>query len=141
MTLKSVIKDGRGGTGNLAEVSSAGELVVKGFGDVQSKFLTLNSTAVGFNFFPPLSGQNFVVTTIIFDTGVATTLTVYEASNTTTTTVDKTILTASLTANQFITIALPFGGFLPMTEGEFLNVKVSAQPVNVTISGFYRPIN
>ena len=67
MTLKSVIKDGQG-TGHPTGVSSAGELVVKGFGDIQSKLQTINSTVVGFNFFPPLSGQMFVMTTVIFDT-------------------------------------------------------------------------
>ena len=139
MTLKSVIKDGRG-TNNLTEVSSAGELVVKGFGDVQSKFHTVDST-VGFNFFPPISGQEFVLTTMIFDLGgAASSITVYEASNATTLTVDKTIVTASLQGNQFTVIAPSFGGFIPITEGEFLNVKVSAQPVNVTLIGFYRTL-
>jgi len=140
MTLKSVIKDGKG-TGHQAEVSSAGELVVKGFGNVQLKFQIINSVAIGFNFFPPLSGQSFVITTIIFDLGAAASnITIYEASNATTLTADTTLFTASLAKNQFTVFTPSFGGFIPVTEGEFLNAKVSAQPVNITIIGFYRPV-
>lgn len=141
MTLKSTVKDGRG-SNNLAGISNAGELVIKGFGDVKSNFQTLNSVVVGFNFFPPLAGQTFVMTTVIFDTGgPASDITVYEAANATTLTADKTLFLASIPANQFIIMALPFGGFLPITEGKFLNVKVSAQPVNITVMGFYKPVS
>lgn len=140
MTLKTLIRDGQG-TGNIAGVSDNGELLVKGFGNIQSELATLNSTTTGFNFFTPLSQQNFVITTVIFDLGaVASTITIYEASSLTTLNSDRDIFTASLSKNQFTVITLPFGGFIPITEGEFLNAKVSAQPVNVTIAGFYRHV-
>lgn len=140
MTLKSTIKDGRG-SGNQAGVSNAGELLAKGFGNVQSNFQTLDSTAVGFNFFPPLSGQMFVITTVMFNVGNnASNITVYEATSGTTLTVDKTLLTASLLKNQFSFATFSFGGFIQVAEGEFLNVKGSGQPVDATIMGFYRPV-
>lgn len=139
MTLKTALKDGTG-TGNLATVSTAGELVITGFGTVQTKFQILNSAAVGFNFFPPQSGYEFVITAILLDMTVAATVTIYEASSATTLNVDKTILTASLIKNAFQAIMLPFGGFIPITVGEFLNVKIDLQPISATIMGFYRPV-
>lgn len=46
----------------------------------------------------------------------------------------------SLLKDAFVPILLPFGGFIKITEGSYLNAKVSVQPSNMTIIGFYRPI-
>ena len=139
MTLKIFIKDG-GGTGSLAEVSGAGELVVKGYGNSEIAFNTMTSANTAYNFFIPKSGQNFVITSVIFDVGAAAVIDLYESSSATSTTIDKQIFKFSLIKDTFVPITLPFGGFIKITEGEFLNAKTSVQPVDMTIIGFYKPI-
>lgn len=137
MSLKVLIKDGAG-SGHTAQVTHSNELVVTGTGETQSKFQIINSTTVGFNYFPPLSDQIFVITTIIIDMTAAASIVIYEASDATTLTVDKTIFTAALAKNAFQAITLPFGGFIPITQGKYLNTKSDVQPVSVTIIGFYK---
>lgn len=139
MTLKTTIRDGHEGTSNLAGVTSIGELLVRGFGTVQTSFVTINSILTGFNLFLPKPSQVFIITGIILDMTAAAGVTIYEASSATTLTVDKTIFTASLIKNSFQAIMLPFGSFIPVTLGEFLNAKADAQPLNVTAIGYYIP--
>lgn len=145
MTLKSLIKDGKG-EGHLAGVSNAGEVTVSGFGDgnalTNSVFKALNVANTAFSFFPPQSGQNFYITTMIFNwPGAGALLEIYETSSPTSTTVDKQIIKADLPSGKgFAAIPFSIGGFPVITEGEFLNAKTDTTTVNLTIVGFYKPL-
>ena len=140
MTLKIQIIDGHEGTGHLTGVSHAGELVIKGFGESEIAFQSMTAINTAYNFFIPKSDQNFIMTSIIFDVGAAATIDVYESSSPTSTTIDKQIFKFTLLKDTFVPITLPFGGFIKITEGEFLNAKTSVQPISMTIIGFYKPI-
>lgn len=140
MTLKTLIRDGRG-TGNLAEISPVGELIVSGFGINTTKFNALNVANTAFNFYIPESGQNFIITAIIYNTPAgSSTVDVYEASSITSTTINKQIFRIVTTGATFAPLILSLGGFIPVTEGEFLNSKTDNPTVNMTIVGFYKPI-
>ena len=145
MTLKTFIRDGHEGTGHMAGVSNAGELVITGFGSISginTKFNIINLTNTAFNFFIPMSTQNFIITSVLLNTpAAATNIDIYEASSATSTTIDKELLSVNTSSKGFIPIILPIGGFIPVTEGEFLNSKTDNATVNMTIIGFYRPIN
>jgi hypothetical protein len=139
MTLKIQVSDGYQGTRHLAGVSSAGELVVKGFGENSSKFQSMSSINIAYNFFIPKSQQNFIITSILFSSPANTSIDVYEGASATATSIDKEILHIEIFSKDFYTVILPFGGFLAVTEGEFLNAKTDTSTVSMTIIGYYRP--
>ena len=140
MPAKVVIMDGAKGTGQYAGVTPIGELLLAGFGNLNNKssFRTMASTDA-FNFYGPIAGQQFVITSILIDgTGTAV-VTIYEASSPSTLTIDKTIFQINLRVNSTIMIPFPFGGFLPVSEGAYLNATTTAT-VNINIVGYYVPI-
>lgn len=143
MPIKAAIIDGRG-TGQLAGVTLQGELIVAGAGhNINiSKFQSLTTTGA-FNLFGPITGQQFIITSIVMDTVTTATVTLYEAANPTTTTVDKTLFQITLTtpgaSTALLVLPLPFGGFLPVSEGEYLNVKTTSATVDVNVIGYYHP--
>ncbi|MCZ7404285.1 MAG: hypothetical protein O8C67_05050 [Candidatus Methanoperedens sp.] len=144
MTLKTAIRDGHNGTGSLAGVTDIGELVVGGFANenILTTFNAMNAANTSFNFYPPSSNMRFVITTIFFDTPApATNIVIYEADTSITTTPNKIILTISISGKNFFPITFPFGGFPTVTSGEFLNAKTDNATVNMTIMGYYVPIN
>lgn len=140
MTLKIQISDGYEGHRYLAGVSSSGELVIKGFGESESKYNAMSSINTAYNFFIPKSKKNFIITSILFSGPGAASIDVYEAPSATSTTIDKQLLHIEILEKAFYPINLPFGGFLIVTEGEFLNAKTDAVSVFMTIIGHYRPI-
>ena len=141
MTLKNFIRDGHYGTGHLAGVSNAGELIISGFGENQSKFNAMNVSAQAFNFFIPKSDNNFVITAILTNVnGGATTLDIFEATSATSTTISKQLLRIATSGASFIPITFGIGGFLTVSEGFFLNATTNNATNNMTIIGFYRPI-
>jgi len=143
MSAKVIIMDGAFGTGQYAGVTPIGELLLAGIGDIQNRsiFQTLNTTGA-FNFFGPIAGQQFVITSMIIEGESGKTITIYEASSPFTTNIDKTIFKISLRNDITLTIPLSFGGFLPVSEGEYLNALVdTAVPASdVNIIGFYTSI-
>lgn len=139
MTLKSVIKDGKG-TGNLAGVSNAGELVVRGLGDNQSSNQLMHVINQAYNFFSPFAEQTFVITTIIFSVKKNTTITIFSAPSVTSITQDMLLFTTLIPIAATIVNTLPFGGFLSVGEGEFLNATTDNPDSPMTIIGFYRPV-
>jgi hypothetical protein len=141
MTLKTFIKDGDG-SGHLVGVSHAGELIVSGFGINQTKFNALNVANTAFNFFIPLSEQNFVITSIIYNAPAGTsTVDIYEASSTTSTTISKQIFRIITVGATFVPLIFSLGGFVTVGEGSFLNAKTDNITVNMTIVGFYKIIH
>lgn len=142
MTLKTAIRDGSGFS-HLAGVTNANELLVAGFGDNQTRFVLLNANTTAFNFFSPKSGQNFYITSILFNIGGgATTMNIYESISPTATitATDKELIRIVTATTGFIPITLPFGGFIKVTEGMFLNAQTTSQPNSMTIIGFYKPV-
>lgn len=139
MSVKVEIIDGRG-TGQLAGATSLGELLVAGFGNNISKFNNMNAINVAFNFFGPISGQKFIIACIAFDGNAGSTVTIYEAATTSTTTIDKTLFKMNLRTAGQIAIPFSFGGFLPASEGVYINALTDTQPVNMNIIGYYHPL-
>jgi hypothetical protein len=142
MTLKSVIRDGYNGTSHLTGVSNAGELTVGGFPGATPVFKTLNAANTAFSFFPPKSGQNIILTSISISATSGPIITIYESSSATSIVVDKTLIGLDLPASGgLFFIPFPFGSFLSITEGEFVNASsTTASPIQMTIIGFYMPI-
>ena len=133
---------GIGGTGGLAGVTSVGEIIVVGYGNNLSSFQNMNVIGTAFNFFKPVPGQVFLITSIIATLPSSSTLSIFEAPSSTSTTIDSQVIQITSSAgeaNTIIPINFPFGGFLAINEGEFLNATVTAAPAQVTIVGFYRP--
>lgn len=143
MTLKTVIRDGYNGTGHIAGVSNAGELTVGGFPGATPVFKTLNLANTAFSFFPPQSGQNLIITAISISATSGPIVTIYEAPSATTVvaSADKTLISLDLPASGgLFFIPFPFGGFLQIDEGEFVNASSTTNsPIQMTVIGFYRP--
>jgi hypothetical protein len=148
MPTKSLIIDGTYGTGQTAGVSSAGEVLVVGIGTLktQSAFNSLNVINAAFNFFGPIAGQQFIITSIVITgSGAMTpTIQIYEASSSSTAVIDKLLLklvtVSSVQTPLTFVYSLPFGGFLQVSEGEYLNAQTDTATVNINIIGYYQPI-
>jgi hypothetical protein len=141
MPAKIVITDGAYGTGQYAGVTPVGELLVAGFGNLinTSAFKSMASANAANNFFGPISGQEFVITSIILDGPAGATISIYEAANQFTITIDSLVYKLNLRAAANVVISFPFGGFLPVAEGEYLNAFTDGATVNMTIVGYYSP--
>lgn len=128
------------GNGSEANVTRIGQLVTAPFAydEVVAQTLSVNNQA--YNFFEPIVGQQFVVTTILLtaDSNVATStdITVYESSSVSDTTVDKLILFVELLKNDYRDL---IGLNLLITEGKYLNIKMDDNDVRVTVMGYYVP--
>lgn len=141
MTLKTFIKDGTG-SGHLVRVTHASELIVSGIGDNESVFKSMDTANTAFNFFIPKSKENFFITSVLITTPAASTNTdIYEATSVTSTTINKQLLRIGTSSRGFIPINLPFGGFLKVNEGFFVNAKTDNTTVDLTIIGYYREIH
>jgi hypothetical protein len=140
MPAKITIIDGQG-SGQFAGVTSVGELLVAGFGNLKntSVFRTMSSTNTAYNFFGPIAGQIFIITCIVFDGPVNTTISFYEAETPSTITIEKLVYKVDLRVAGNLTIPFSFGGFLSVSEGYYLNAFTDAATVNMTIIGHYHP--
>ena len=90
----------------------------------------------------PMTGNRFVITTInlyanqgVSNTSDAT-VTLYEATGTTITTVSKNIFVANMVRQDTITLT---GINLILSEGKWLNIKTTDNTVIATILGYYIP--
>jgi hypothetical protein len=122
-------------------VSKIGEVLVAGFGSLLNKsvFQTMPNINAAYNFFGPIAGMQFVITSIIADGPASATVSIYEAASTSTITMDKLIYTIDFRVAGNLVIPFPFGGFLPVSEGEYLNAFTDGATVNMTIVGYYHP--
>jgi len=139
MTLKTTIRDGTG-TGNLAKVSSAGELVITGVGNNITAFRTITPVNTPINFFSPIPDQEFFITSILTSGPDNTNVNIFEASSPTSNTTERLIYTISFTTSTFIPIVFPFGGFLRINEGSFINARTDKVVTTMTIIGYYRSV-
>lgn len=134
------IKDAHGG-GTSARVTSIGELVVApiSYSDVSTKTLDVDNTPV--NFYPPLAGQQFVITSIHLNANKSVTqdclVEIYEATGIDITAVAKSILSIEMTTNSFRDI--PSLNLL-VSKGVFINGRTDDDDVFTSILGYYIPI-
>ena len=129
----------RNGNGNEAKVTSRGELIVSPLGYSESYAVTATVNNQGYNFTTPGTDKRFVITAILLTTDKnvganGATISIYEASSATETTVDKEILTVEMLkqTNRDIT-----GLNLIVTEGKWLNVKTDDNNLYATVLGYY----
>ena len=142
MPAKVVIMDGAKGTGQYAGVTSIGELLVAGFGTLsnQAVYKSMTSVNASYNFFGPIAGQQFVITSIILDGPNGATISIYEAASTSTLTIDRLVYKIDIRNATNLVIPFSFGGFLAVSEGEYLNAFTDTATVNMTIIGYYHPL-
>ena len=138
MTSKTTIRDGAG-TGNIAKVSNFEDIIV-GIGDNQTSFRILNATGTAFNFFAPLSGQEFIITSLLISGPEDATINIFEASSPTSSTITRLIYTITFNDSGFFPIIFPFGGFLEVEEGSFVNATTSVTTATMTMIGYFKPI-
>jgi hypothetical protein len=141
MAAKIVIMDGANGTGQYAGVTPIGELIVAGFGTLKNQaiFQAMAATNTSFNFFGPISGQQFVITSITLDGPAGATISIYEAANPSTIAIDKLLYKINLRAAGNLIVPFSFGGFLAVSEGEYVNAFTDTATTNMTIIGYYSP--
>ena len=135
------IKDGTGDSFG-AKVSSIGEVIVCPFAYSDSYNATAAVINTAYNLVPPMTGNRFVITAInlyanqgVSNTSDAT-VTLYEATGTTITTVSKNIFVANMVRQDTITLT---GINLILSEGKWLNIKTTDNTVIATILGYYIP--
>ena len=140
MPAKVVIMDGARGTGQYAGVTPIGELLVAGFGNLinRSIFQSMADANTAFNFFGPIAGEQFVITSIILDGPNAATVSIYEASSTSTITIDKLLFKINFRGASNQVVNFSFGGFLAVSEGEYVNALTDGATVNMSIVGYYQ---
>ena len=80
-----------------------------------------------------------MITSIVLDGPNAATVSIYEAASTSTITIDKLTFKINFRGASNQVINLPFGGFLPVSEGEYLNAFTDTATVNMSIIGYYSP--
>lgn len=139
--IKVKLHDGSG-RGHEARVSSRGELIVAplNFSAPYNALADVANTA--YNLVTPISGQRFIITAILLygnkNVGAAdATVTLYEATSATTTTVDKAILTVEIPKN----VSKDLTGLnLGVTAGRWINVKTDDDDVYCTIFGYYAEV-
>jgi hypothetical protein len=100
----------------------------------------LNVINAAFNFFGPIAGQQFIITSIILDGPANATISIYEGASPSTINIDRLVYKVDLRSATNLIIPFSFGGFLAVSEGEYLNVLTDATTVNMTIVGYYSPI-
>lgn len=142
MPLKTTIKDGYNGSNFLAGVSSSGELTIGGFPGASPSFQYIDTINTAFNFFIPKAGYNLIITSIILSSNGSPIINIYESSSPTSLIIDKTLININLAGvgSGIYILPFPFGGFLQVTEGEFVNVTITAATIRMTIIGYYRPV-
>lgn len=141
MANRSVITDSAQGTGQYAGATPIGELLIAGFGNLNNISMFQSMDTIGaFNFFGPISGQQFTITSICFAGPSNATVSIYEAANQFTSSIDRLLFKMNLRAAGQIAIPLPFGGFIITSEGEYINAITDLATVNLNVAGYYHPI-
>ncbi len=137
MTIKVLIQ---GNNGNTANVTDSGEFVISPR-FAQATKVTLIADNTPLNLVRAVASQKLIITGLIVNTnrdiGVNGALVeIYEASDDSTATVDKAILSFDLTKNQTV-VTSPL--LFETTAGKYINAKADDSNVNVTILGYFVP--
>lgn len=138
MTVKFIIDDGSG-KGAAAQVTSRGELVVGSLRFSQSYSTQCAVINQAYNLVGPSTNERFVITEILISTNNAvgvngSVVDIYEASSESSTTIDRTILQLEVNKQTSVPIT---GINLIVTEGKWINAKVSDNSVYVVVMGYF----
>ena len=138
MPLDAIIKDGRG-TGNKAKVTSQGQLVVAPLDFSSAYAVTASVINTAYNFVGPIAAKQFVITDLLLyaDKNVGAgdaSIQVYEASSSTSTTEDKTIINIEMLKQTSRDIN---GMNLIVSKGKWVNIKTNDNNVYATLMGYY----
>ena len=144
MTLPVVIEghDHPSHTLTEARVTATGQLVVAPFAYDLTEFNELGTADAAVNFYKPKASRQFVITGVIaagnlsIAANALATVIVYEASTSSTTSVDKTLIQFGIT--RLDTFALSPLNILA-AEGKFINAKTDDDDVFLTVMGYYIP--
>lgn len=129
-----------GPNGKEVQVTGSGELVTAQLHYEETVFKELAEDNIGYNFFEPLPGQQFVITGFIAVgdqqiTGNANAnVVIYEADSTSSITVDKILVQFVIKQDQDIPMA---GLHVLVNEGKFINAKTDDDDVHMTLMGYY----
>ncbi len=137
MTIKVLVQ---GNSGHTANVTTNGEFVISP-SFAQATKVTLVSDNTPLNLVKAIANEKLIITGLIINTnrdvGVnGALIEVYEASNSTTATVDKPILSFDMIKNQTV-VTSPL--LFETTAGKYINAKADDSAVNVTILGYFVP--
>lgn len=125
-----------------ARVTRTGQLVVGSFAFNLTKFNELGTAGTAANFYKPKANQQFVIDGVIAtaDKQVGANedavVTIFEATDDTTSTQDKVLLTFVMT--QSSSLALSKLNIL-VSEGKFVNAETDNDDIHLNILGFYIP--
>lgn len=125
-----------------AKVTGVGALVTSPFAYDETKFVELAEPNVGYNFYKPIAGKQFVITGVIAtgDKQIAAnadaTVIVYEATTDVATVVTKELLTFVLTQSTALSM-IPLN--ILVNEGVFINAKTDDDDVHTNIIGYRIP--
>jgi len=132
------LHDGQG-KGRSAHITHRGELAVAPieYSEFYNVQMIINNTA--YNIVKPKAGYRFVITVIDIygNNGIGandSTVVIYEATSTTSTTVEKTIYTREVPARGSVTLS---GLQVIIRPGYFLNAKMDDNNVYVNVAGYY----
>lgn len=122
-----------------AKVTKRGELVVAPLNFSTPIFQNINVAGSAFNFFKPITGQQFVITTVIADAdrnigANGTTVDIYEATGVTETAISSQILKFDM---QKQTSKILTGLNIGTSGGKWINAKADDTNVLMTIAGYY----
>lgn len=133
---------GRGGS-DAVIVTPQGQLVTAAYAYDNVAHKALDVINTGYNFFGPIPGKQFVITGMVLkadkqvSSTVDATVIVYEATDDTTTTVDKVLFQLAMVEGDLITL-LPLN--LLVTAGKYINAKTDDEDIHINIMGYYIPI-
>ena len=137
MSLSNFIGDG-GGSKVKARVTSNGQLVVGSIAFDEVANATVSASGTGYNLFEPISGKQFVITTILLtakkDVTTDEIVDVYEADDYESSTIDKSIMQVEMlksSTRDFI------GLNLLVSSGKWVTVKADDNTTLVTCMGYY----
>lgn len=142
MTLPINIIDGKKGTKVKAGVTSLGQLITAPFAYDETKFNELAENDTAYNFYTPKTGEQFVLTGVMaygdqqITANADANVTVYEASSSSTATVDKVLLQFAI-GRSISFIATPLN--ILVNAGKYINAKTDDDDVHMTITGYYIP--
>ena len=137
------IHDGHG-QGHDAKITHAGELVVVRGNYDETSTAVMSSTATAYNLALPRDEEAFIITGFIINANKNVSATdgavieLYEANSVTSTTQTKNLLTLNLLKNASESVT---GILIKATHGAYINAETDDATVNITLLGYYLPLD
>lgn len=129
-----------GADGNTVRVSRSGELVVSPIAYDETSFQELGEINTAYNFYPPIPKKQFIITGMLaiadrdIGTGNNSTVTIYEATDPNSLTIEREILKFEIARLQVIT-------FTPIRvivrKGYYINGQCDDDDVHINLTGYY----